>query len=352
MDNITLINRLPRIFFFGILLLSSIYFFFIGTEKYNTIKISEINIEEISQDININNRDKNIDKIYDISKLKSDLKDFSWVKKNKEKVNINNNEVALLINKMDQNNYNLEKVIFNKKIPGFFVNELPEDISYIRDTEQKKKLFISIVLPLIVEVNRDLKLKRSRLKKLYDKLSQDQTLTLKEHRWLINLALENSIKISQINKIEIAKNLLINIDIIPNSIAIAQAAKESGWGTSRFAIEGNALFGQWTFNNSNGLIPKERQVGEDHYVKSFVNLKESVKSYMKNINTHKAYKSFREKRFQYRQNNRSLDPIVLVHELSSYAELNNYTEILQLIIEKNELYIFDDVKLIINNSLV
>ena len=87
------------------------------------------------------------------------------MKKNKEKVNINNNEVALLINKMDQNNYSLEKVIFNKKIPGFFVNELPEDISYIRDTEQKKKIFISIVLPLIVEVNRDLKLKRSRLKK-------------------------------------------------------------------------------------------------------------------------------------------------------------------------------------------
>tara|TARA_B100000029_G_scaffold467559_1_gene503893 strand:+ start:1496 stop:2554 length:1059 start_codon:yes stop_codon:yes gene_type:complete len=352
LDRIVLINRFTKIFFFGFLLFSSTYFLFIGTEKYNTIKISKIDILENAQDISIQNTDTNINKLYDISKLKSNFKNFSWVKKNEEKISINNNQVALLLNQMDQKNYSLEKVMFSKEIPGFFVNKLPEDISYIRDTDQKKKIFISIVLPLIVEANRDLKLKRSRLNKLYDKLGRDQTLTLKEHRWLINLALENSIKISQINKIKIAENLLKNVDTIPNSIAIAQAAKESGWGTSRFAIEGNALFGQWTFNNANGLIPKERQLGEDHYVRSFSSLKDSVKSYMKNINTHKAYKSFREKRFNYRQNNKSLDPLVLVHELSSYAELNNYTEILQLIIEKNELYIFDNIKLIINDSLV
>ena len=174
---------------------------------------------------------------------------------------------------------------------------------------------------------------------------------MKEHNWLINLAAQYPIETKHVHKIAIAENLLKYVDIIPNSIALAQAAKESGWGTSRFAIEGNALFGQWTFDYSKGLLPQDRESGHEHLVKSFDNLKGSVKSYMNNINTHKAYDSFREKRLEYRNNNKRLDPIILVHELSSYAELPNYTESLQLIIEKNKLFNFDDVELINRDSL-
>ena len=188
--------------------------------------------------------------------------------------------------------------------------------------------------------------------KIYDKLHTSKTLTLSEHNWLVNLAAEYSIKTIHVHKITIARNLLKHIDIIPNSIAIAQAAKESGWGTSRFAKEGNALFGQWTYDNSNGLLPAERVNGHEHLVQSFDNLSESFFSYMNNINSHKAYGSFREKRSEFRNNNQPLNSLILVHELSPYAELQNYTQMLELIIEKNKLYIFDDIQLIAMNSLV
>ena len=183
-------------------------------------------------------------------------------------------------------------------------------------------------------------------------MQTSKTLTLSEHNWLVNLAAKYSIQTIHVHKIAIAKNLLKHIDIIPNSIAIAQAAKESGWGTSRFAKEGNALFGQWTYDNSNGLLPTNRAKGSEHLVKSFDTLSESVVSYMNNINSHKAYDSFREIRSELRNNNQPLNSLILVHELSPYAELPNYTQVLELIIEKNKLYIFDNIKLIDVDSLV
>ena len=205
--------------------------------------------------------DKNNVLPYSITRFKSGLKKYSWILKKEKDIIVEGTQVALLMDKMIEDNYDLDKVLFTKEVPGFFINELPNDISYIKDTEVRKKIFISIVLPHIVETNRNIALKRNRLQKIYDKLQTSKTLTLSEHNWLINLAAEYSIQAVHVHKITIAKNLLKHIDIIPNSIAIAQAAKESGWGTSRFAKEGNALFGQWTYDNSNGLLPADRKKG-------------------------------------------------------------------------------------------
>jgi Bax protein len=136
------------------------------------------------------------------------------------------------------------------------------------------------------------------------------------------------------------------MDEIPVSLAIAQAAKETGWGTSRFALEGNALFGQWTWSGE-GLRPKEAKEGENHKVMKFNILQASVRAYQRNINTHSTYKDFRKARAKLRDNNKPLDSIELSKYLNKYAETGNqYVEVLQKIIIQNKLQDFDDAKLL------
>ena len=334
-----------------LLIFFSTYYFISGYNNY--LKIANTNID-INKESQLNSEDYKENKIFNIPGRIAELqKKYQWNRTGTEnKIKLENTKVAFLLNKMTGKNYDLEKVSFTKEVPGFFVSKLPSDISYIKDTKVKKKVFISIVLPLIVQSNRDILLKRKRLENIYIKLKSSETLSLNEHRWLFNLASNYSINIFKNQKIKIAERLLEHIDIIPNSIAIAQAAKESGWGTSRFAKEGNALFGQWTYNDKNGLLPSNRLEGEIHLIKSFNTIGDSVRSYMNNINTHNAYKGFREIRAGYRKSNLDLDPYVLVNELSPYAELKNYTEILKVIMESNKLFLFDNIILVDEESLV
>ena len=361
------IKKLLKYTYVFLLVFLSFYFFLTGYNNYNNsdyIKYSKNSIEDIltnqnEKNMNIlgnNKKEKIMELPYKVPEFALRFKQHTWNYKKdnllENKNTYSNTKVASLMEKMIGGSYDLDQVSFTKKIPGFFVSELPKDISYIEDAQTRKKVFISIVLPLIVEVNRDIELKRNRLQNLREKLLISNTLNLNEHNWLINLAVEYSVNTKHVHKINIANELLKHIDIIPNSVAIAQAAKESGWGTSRFAKEGNALFGQWTYDNQKGLLPSERTDGERHFIKSFVNLRQSVISYMKNINSHQAYKSFRERRAEFRSSNMPINPIILVHELSPYAELPNYTNILELIINKNKLFIFDNIKLVDQNSLV
>ena len=135
------------------------------------------------------------------------------------------------------------------------------------------------------------------------------------------------------------------MDIIPVSIALAQAAKESGWGTSRFALEGNAIFGQWTWNGK-GIEPLLRVEGQTHQILRFPILRASVKPYKNNLNTYKGYKEFRDKRSQLRQKNKDIKGLKLIHTLNSYAQNGKeYTKILEQIIEQNSLFDFEEVKL-------
>ena len=130
------------------------------------------------------------------------------------------------------------------------------------------------------------------------------------------------------------------------SLAIAQSAKETGWGTSRFAQEGNALFGQWTWSGE-GLKPKEADKNEGHKVMRFNVLQASVRAYQRNLNTHSSYEDFRLARAELRDQGRSLDSMVLSKYLDKYAETGNkYVEVLQKIIKQNNLTDFDDAKLL------
>ena len=146
------------------------------------------------------------------------------------------------------------------------------------------------------------------------------------------------------------KELENRIDIIPNSIALAQAAKESGWGTSRFALEGNAIFGQWTWSDK-GIEPLNKDKGESHKILKFPILRASVKAYITNLNTHKSYKDFRDKRSEIRKKNKKMKGLDLIHELQNYAQTGKeYTRILEKIIVQNDLDDFENAELIDNNS--
>ena len=140
--------------------------------------------------------------------------------------------------------------------------------------------------------------------------------------------------------------LKIRMDEIPVSLAIAQAAKETGWGTSRFAQEGNALFGQWTWSGE-GLKPKDADKDEGHKVMKFNVLQASVRAYQRNLNTHSTYKNFRSARAELRDTGKPLDSIVLSEYLNEYAETGNqYVEVLKKIIIQNNLKDFDEAKLL------
>ena len=141
--------------------------------------------------------------------------------------------------------------------------------------------------------------------------------------------------------------LKVRMDIVPVSLAIAQAAKETGWGTSRFAIEGNALFGQWTWSGE-GIKPAEIDSKDaKHKVMKFKVLKASVRAYQRNLNTHGSYKKFRSERANMRDNGEELDSLLLADYLDKYAATGKeYTKILKQIIKQNNLKDFDKVKLL------
>ena len=236
----------------------------------------------------------------------------------------------------EDTNYSLNDVRKNKLVKPVALSWLPHEIKKIENTKKRKELFIQIVLPLVLEENNKIKLDRI---KLFSIIKKSQN-SIVEKKWL-----NEKYKQYGVNSKDLS-TLKIRMDEIPISLALAQAAKETGWGTSRFALEGNALFGQWTWSGE-GLKPKESDSSEGHKVMKFNILQASVRAYQRNLNTHKSYKEFRKARAELRSQNKELDSIILSEHLDKYAETGKkYVEILQKIIEQNDLKDFDDAKLL------
>jgi Bax protein len=195
-------------------------------------------------------------------------------------------------------------------------------------------------LPLIIKENNIIKKDR---RTLFDIINKSNNTTA-ELNWLEKKYKQYGVKSKDLS------TLKIRMDEIPVSLAIAQAAKETGWGTSRFAQEGNALFGQWTWSGE-GLKPKEAEEGADHKVMKFNILQASVRAYQRNLNTHPTYKDLRKARAEFRDSNKPLDSLELSNYLNKYAETGNqYVEVLQQIIKQNKLKDFDDAKLLPSSS--
>ena len=233
-------------------------------------------------------------------------------------------------------NYNLKDVRKNKLVKPINLDLLPEEMKMIENTSQRKNLFIQIVLPLILDENNQIKLDR---KKLFVVLNKNNNSDA-EQKWLNMKFKQYGVKNKDLS------TLKIRMDEIPVSLAIAQAAKETGWGTSRFALEGNALFGQWTFSGD-GIKPKFSDNDKNHKVMKFQILKASVRAYQRNLNTHSSYKKFRKLRAQSRDNDEKLDSLILADCLDQYAATGvEYTKTLKKIILQNSLKDFDEVKLL------
>ena len=233
-------------------------------------------------------------------------------------------------------NYNLKDVRENKLVKPISLTLLPKEIKQIENIKKRKNLFIKIILPLVIKENNNIKIDR---KKLFSVLNKSKN-TKNDNQWLKSKFKQYGVMNKDLS------TLKIRMDEVPVSMAIAQAAKETGWGTSRFAQEGNALFGQWTWSGE-GLRPAGADDNSTHKVMKFRVLQASVKAYQRNLNTHSSYREFRGARAELRSQGKKLDSLILCEYLDKYAETGKeYVKTLQQIIRQNNLEDFDDAKLL------
>ena len=233
--------------------------------------------------------------------------------------------------------FTIDSFIKDKSANLIIFSSLPKDFMDINSVSERKNLFINTLLPIAFIEN--LKILDDR-KRILDWWSQSNGETYQREfwpSWLYNVSDKYDYEGSNIGE------LLMRVDIVPLSLALAQAAIESGWGTSRYLREGNALYGQYTFDKSLGLKPQDRDKGKDFYVRKFINLSDSTRSYLKNINTHNAYVKFRQERGTLRMNGDTLTGLSLSRFLDNYSERRSaYVADIKTIIETNNFMKFDN----------
>lgn len=250
-------------------------------------------------------------------------------------------DIGGLIEKLTGLNYDLRQVrLGNGNVPRTFLTSLPRDLPTIRSAKVRKTAFIKSILPLILRANRAILADRKRLLETAARFRAGAQVDVTDQAWLYELARSYGIQEVELDELE------RRVDIVPPSLALAQAAEESGWGTSRFAIEGNAVYGQWTWRQGSGLVPRRRDQGKRHEVKIFESLQSSVDAYMRNLNTHWAYEAFRARRAALRAEGRPLSGEELVETMAGYSERGAaYIETLRTIMRYNRLGEFDSARL-------
>ena len=330
------IGSLPRILVASVLTVSFFYIlplitnytkknFVVSNEFKNNSKsilaytLNKKNENSLS-DNELNEKDLLVD-IFSLNDLETDT------------VRLNASTIKQLFEDTD---YKLDDVRKKKLVKPVALTLLPSEIKMIESTKKRKEFFIQIVLPLVLKENNNIRLDR---KTLFNIINKSNNTNI-EKKWLEKKFKQYGVQSKDLSKLK------IRMDEVPVSLALAQAAKETGWGTSRFAQEGNALFGQWTWSGE-GLKPKEADGNKGHKVMKFNVLQASVRAYQRNLNTHSSYKNFRLARAQLRDEKKPLDSLLLSRFLKNYAETGNqYVEVLQKIIKQNNLTDFDDAKLL------
>ncbi|WP_281300141.1 MULTISPECIES: glucosaminidase domain-containing protein [unclassified Iodidimonas] len=236
-------------------------------------------------------------------------------------------------------------------VPRIFFSALPQSLQNIDDSTERKRAFMATLLPLILRVNELIMQDRQRLERILHRLEAESAaqtaITPLSRRWLRQLARRYGMGKDFEPTVPNLAALYQRVDIVPPSLALAQAAIESGWGTSRFAREGNALYGQWTWNDEDeGIVPQSREDGKRHRIKAFGFLIDSVRGYAANINRNPAYSDLRAARFRLRQEGRAVDGLALAPTLIRYSERREaYVRDLRLIIMGNDLLDFDQARL-------
>ena len=225
-----------------------------------------------------------------------------------------------------------------REVPRLFVSNLPSDLSELSSTAERKRLFIQSMLPIILRINEVILEERRRILILAEKEAGE--LSQGERIWLGAIAERYGVEVGDFPA------LIERADILPASLALAQAAEESGWGTSRFARDGNAVFGERTFTEGEGMVPDRRDADKSHEVKAFAVLPISIITYMLNLNTHWAYKKLRRERAAMRASGGPIDGLRLARTLERYSERGQaYIETIESIIRGNGLSAFDGAQL-------
>ena len=328
-------NIISKVFLSSFIVVSFFYIMPIiinfAEKNLNTKEFTNNSKKILTYTLNNKNEDKEQNDILNEEDLLFDI--FSLNDLQSDTVRLSASTIKELFEDTD---YNLKDVRKKKLVKPVALTLLPQEIKMIENIKKRKDFFIQIVLPLIIKENNNIRLDRKTLFNIINKSNNTDA----EKKWL-----ENKYKQYGVSSRDLSI-LKIRMDEIPVSLAIAQAAKETGWGTSRFAQEGNALFGQWTWSGE-GLKPKDADKDKGHKVMKFNVLQASVRAYQRNLNTHSTYKDFRKARAELRDQDKPLDSIKLSKYLNKYAETGNqYVEVLQKIIVQNKLKDFDDAKLL------
>lgn len=219
-------------------------------------------------------------------------------------------------------------------VPKLSTRTLPRDLARLDDLQLKKSLFFRALLPVVLQVNDEIAAERKRLTGIAARLRRGEPLAPRDESWLAGL--------SDRYGATTVEDLLLRVDGVPPSLVLAQAAEESGWGTSRFVREGNALFGQYTWNDDHdGIAPKDNDPGDDaRRVRAFSSLEGAVAAYVHNLNSHRAYARFRALRAA------GASGYDLTRALDRYSERGGaYGETLRLIIRANRLAALDEARL-------
>lgn len=249
--------------------------------------------------------------------------------------------VSKLRDRFEAVSFDLEAVREGEQpVPRLYTTRLPRDFKTLARADDIKRTFIQTVLPLALKVNEEILAERHRLLLLDKKIITGHSLSKQERDWLSELAARYDVSADNVSE------LLRRVDIISPALALAQSAEESGWGRSRFAMKGNALFGQRSWTEGTGIVPHEREQGGRYEVRAFGSLLDSVRSYARNLNRHPAYEDFRMRRAEMRLRDGGLDPYDLVDTLIAYSERREeYVETIEKILRIDNLEELEDTQL-------
>jgi len=214
--------------------------------------------------------------------------------------------------------------------------DLP-DFSEFEQVEERKVAFFEFLAPIVAEENERVLAQRSLLLTTAEKLEAAENLPPLQRRRMKALAAQYELEWPGDSREETLSALLRRVDMVPLPLALVQAAKESGWGQSRFAREGNNLFGHWCFSPGCGIVPAQRASGASHEVAAFKSVRQSVRRYLNNLNTHESYQPLRELREAERLAGKSPSALTLADGLILYSERRQaYVEDIKSILLANQ----------------
>lgn len=217
-----------------------------------------------------------------------------------------------------------------------FAATLP-DFNQYKNVKEKKVQFFTYLKPMAEKSNQIILRQREKLLGL----QKQKTISSSDQQWLGKLSKTYNVSTHQSSQSQVSE-LIDKVDVIPTSLLLAQAANESAWGTSRFAKQGNNLFGQWCYTKNCGIVPNKRGAGMHHEVKKFSSAYESIKAYELNLNSSAHYKNLRLIRHQLRNSNQKITGVALAKGLAKYSERgNSYVQDITRMINSNHLQDWD-----------